>query len=216
VIGSRGFAIVIAAPSGAGKTSLAHALVEKHPDEIEFSVSATTRPKRPYEEASRHYHFLTDAEFDEMAANGELLEYATVHNRKYGTPRRQVEERINAGRVVVLDIDVQGARQVRQAMPDAVHVFVLPPSAEELRRRLAGRDTEGPEERQLRLVTARQELRAAREFDYIVVNDDFDRAVAALEAIIQAERTRNTHVTQIERDVQALDEELARLLERNT
>jgi guanylate kinase len=100
-------------------------------------------------------------------------------------------------------------------MPDAVHVFVLPPSAEELRRRLAGRDSEGPEERQLRLLTARQELRAAREFDYIVVNDDFDRAVAVLEAIIQAERTRNTHVTQVERDVQALDEELARLLERN-
>ena len=216
MIGSRGFALVIAAPSGAGKTSLAHALVERHPEEIEFSVSATTRPKRLYEEASRHYHFVSEAEFDEMAAAGELLEHATVHNRKYGTPRRQVEDRINKGRVVVLDIDVQGARQVRAAMPDAVHVFVLPPSAEELRRRLTGRDTEGPEERQLRLVTARQELRAAREFDYIVVNDDFDRAVAALEAIIQAERTRNIHVTQVERDVQALDEELARLLERNS
>ena len=217
MIGSRGFAIVIAAPSGAGKTSLAHALVERHPGEIEFSVSCTTRPRRQYEEASRHYHFVTDSEFDEMAANGELLEFATVHNRKYGTPRKEVEDRIAAGRVVVLDIDVQGARQVREAMPDAVHVFVLPPSAEELRRRLTGRDTEGPEERQLRLVTARQELRAAREFDYIVVNDDFDRAVATLEAIIQAERTRNIHVTQVERDVQALDEELARLLdERNS
>src|SRR5688572_9035044 len=163
MIGSRGFAIVIAAPSGAGKTSLAHALVERHPDEIEFSVSCTTRPKRNNEEASRHYHFVNESEFDEMAANGELLEYATVHNRKYGTPRREVEDRIADGRVVVLDIDVQGARQVREAMPDAVHVFVLPPSAEELRRRLTGRDTEGPEERQLRLVTARQELRAARE-----------------------------------------------------
>lgn len=216
MIGSRGFAIVIAAPSGAGKTSLAHALVAKHPDQIEFSVSATTRPRRHNEEASRHYHFVDDAEFIRMAAAGELLEYATVHNRKYGTPRRQVEERIRAGRVVVLDIDVQGARQVREVMPDAVLVFVLPPSAEELRRRLAGRDTEGPEERRLRLETAREELRAAREFDYIVVNDDFDRAVAALEAIIQAERTRNTHVTQVERDVQALDEELARLLERNS
>jgi guanylate kinase len=216
MIGSRGFALVIAAPSGAGKTSLAQALVERNPDIIEFSVSATTRPKRPYEEATRHYHFVDDAEFDRRAAAGELLEHAVVHNRKYGTPRREVEERMNQGRVILLDIDVQGARQVREAMKDAVLVFVLPPSAEELRRRLAGRDTEGPEERRLRLETARQELRAAREFDYIVVNDDFERAVKVLEAIIEAERTRNTHVTQVERDVQALDAELERLLERNS
>lgn len=216
MIRSRGFALVIAAPSGAGKTSLAHALVERNPDIIEFSVSATTRPKRPYEEATRHYHFVDDAEFDRLASGGELLEHAVVHNRKYGTPRREVEERMKAGRVVLLDIDVQGARQVREAMADAVLVFVLPPSAEELRRRLAGRDTEGPDERRLRLETARQELRAAREFDYIVVNDDFERAVKVLEAIIEAERTRNTHVTQVERDVQALDAELERLLERNS
>ena len=215
MIGSRGFAIVIAAPSGAGKTSLAHALVERHPEEIEFSVSVTTRPRRHNEEANRHYHFVDDAEFDRLAQGGELLEHATVHKRKYGTPRKAVEDRMAAGRVVLLDIDVQGARQVRQALPDAVLVFVLPPSAEELRRRLAGRDTEGAEERRLRLETAREELRAAREFDYIVVNDDFERAVKVLEAIIEAERSRNTHVTQVERDVRALDEELARLLERS-
>jgi guanylate kinase len=214
MIGSRGFALVIAAPSGAGKTSLAHALVERHPESIEFSVSATTRPKRAYEEASRHYHFVDEGEFDRLAAAGELLESATVHNRKYGTPRAEVEARLNQGRVVVLDIDVQGARQVRKAMADAVLVFVLPPSAEELRRRLAGRDSENSEERQLRLETARKELRAAGEFDYIVVNDDFDAALGTLEAIIRAERCRTTHVTQVERDVRALDEELARLLER--
>lgn len=214
MIGSRGFALVISAPSGAGKTSLAHALVERHPDQVEFSVSATTRPRRDYEEGSRDYHFVDDAEFGRMVANGELLEHAIVHNRKYGTPRKEVQARLDKGRVVVLDIDVQGAMQVRKAMPDAVLIFVLPPSAEELRRRLEGRASEGAAERRLRLEGARQELRAAHEFDYIVVNDDFDGAVRTLEAIIQAERTRNSHVTQVERDVRALDEELARLLER--
>lgn len=214
MIGSRGFALVISAPSGAGKTSLAHALVERHPENIEFSVSATTRPRRAYEEASRHYHFLGDDEFERMAAAGDLLEYATVHNRKYGTPRSEVEARLAKGRIVVLDIDVQGARQVRRAMADAVLVFVLPPSAEELRRRLAGRDSEDSVERRLRLQTAREELRAAGEFDYIVVNDDFHDALGTLEAIILAEQCRTTHVTQVERDVRALDEELARLLER--
>ena len=216
MIGSRGFALVISAPSGAGKTSLAHALVERHQELVEFSVSATTRTKLGYEEASRHYHFVDNDEFERMAAAGELLEYATVHNRKYGTPRSEVEARLSQGRIVVMDIDVQGARQVRKAMADAVLVFVLPPSAEELRRRLAGRASEENEERQLRLETARQELRAAGEFDYIVVNDDFDDALGTLEAIIRAERCRTTHVTQVERDVRALDEELARLLERTT
>jgi guanylate kinase len=115
-----------------------------------------------------------------------------------------------------LDIDVQGARQVRAAMPEAVLVFVLPPSAEELRARLTRRASEEAEERQVRLEAARQELRAAGEFDYIVVNDDFDRALATLESIIVAERCRTTHVTQVEKDVHALDAELARLLERNS
>ena len=211
----RGFALVISAPSGAGKTTLARALVQKHPD-IEFSVSATTRGRRESEQGNRDYHFVDDVEFDRMAASGELLEWANVHSRKYGTPRSEVEAGLARGRVVVLDIDVQGARQVRKAMPEAVLVFVLPPSAEELRQRLTKRASEGPEERQLRLTTARQELKAAREFDYIVVNDKFDQALATLEAIIMAERSRTTHVTQVERDVRALDEELGRLLERNS
>jgi guanylate kinase len=214
MIGSRGFALVIAAPSGAGKTTLARRLVETH-DDFEFSVSATTRAKRDYEKRSRDYHFMDDAEFDRMVAAGEMLEWAVVHNRKYGTPRAEIESRINAGRIIILDIDVQGARQVRAAMPEAVLVFVLPPSAEELRRRLTDRASESPEERQIRLQTARQELKAAGNFDYIVVNDDFDRALATLEAIVVAERCKITHVTQVERDVRALDEELARLLERN-
>lgn len=215
MIGSRGFALVIAAPSGAGKTSLARALVERHA-EIEFSVSATTRPRRTYEKGSHDYHFVDDAEFDRLVAAGELLEWAHVHSRKYGTLRSEVQSRLAGGRVVVLDIDVQGARQVRAALPEAVLVFVLPPSAEELRRRLTKRASEGADERRMRLQTARQELKAAGEFDYIVVNDDFDRAVATLEAIVVAERCRPSHATQVERDVRALDEELARLLERDT
>lgn len=217
LIQSRGFALVIAAPSGAGKTTLARALVEKHED-IEFSVSATTRGRRNYEQGSRDYRFVDDGEFDRMARDGELIEWATVHNRKYGTPRSEVAARLKEGRVVVLDIDVQGARQVRAAMPDAVLVFVLPPSAEELRQRLTRRASEDPEERHVRLNTARQELKAAGEFDYIVVNDDFAQALATMEGIITAERCRTTHVTQVDHDVRALDEELARLIEseRNT
>lgn len=217
MIASRGFPLVIAAPSGAGKTTLARALVEKH-DDVEFSVSATTRARRAYEESSRDYNFVADAEFDRMVAAGELIEWATVHSRKYGTPRVEIEARLDQGRIVLLDIDVQGARQVRAAMPEAVLVFVLPPSALELRARLAGRDSEGPEERHVRLNTARQELKAAAEFDYIVVNDNFDRSLATLEAIISAERCRTTHVTGVEREIRALDEELARLIEseRNT
>lgn len=211
MIGSRGFALVIAAPSGAGKTSLARALVERHGN-VEFSVSATTRNQRHSEQSKQDYHFVDDAEFDRMVHAGELLEWAVVHNRKYGTPRSEVESRLQAGRIVVLDIDVQGARQVRAAMPEAVLVFILPPSAEELRQRLTKRASEGAEERRLRLTTAREELRAAGEFDYIVVNDDFEQTVRTLEAIILAERCRITHVTQVAPDIRALDAELAKLL----
>ena len=208
----RAFALVIAAPSGAGKTSLARALVERNAD-IEFSVSATTRSRRGYETSSHDYHFVSDDEFDRMASAGELLEWANVHGRKYGTLRSEVESRLAAGRVVVLDIDVQGARQVRVALPDAVLVFILPPSAEELRRRLTKRDTEQALERQSRLETAREELKAVGDFDYIVVNDDFERALATLEAIVLAERRRTRHVSQVDVDVRALDQELQKLLE---
>ena len=215
MIGSRGFALVIAAPSGAGKTSLARALVDRNPA-VEFSVSATTRSKRGYEKSSHDYHFVSDVEFDRMANAGELLEWANVHGHKYGTLRSEVETRLTAGGIVVLDIDVQGARQVRAALREAVFVFILPPSADELRQRLARRDTEQSRERQTRLATAREELKAAREFDYIVVNDDFERAVAVLEAIVVAERCRTSHVTQVEQDVRALDEELEKLLNLKT
>jgi guanylate kinase len=210
-----GIALVIAAPSGAGKTTLARALVERHPD-VEFSVSATTRPKRSYEEGSRDYHFVDEAEFARLQEQGELLEWAVVHGRRYGTPRAEVEQRLKEGQVVVLDIDVKGAGQVRQALPQAVLVFVLPPSGEELRRRLAKRDSEPADERRVRLEAARQELRAAGLFDYIIVNDDFEPALARLEAIVTAERAKVSRSANLEQRINALDQELEKLLERKS
>src|SRR5690606_27100740 len=141
----------------------------------------------------------------------ELLEWAVVHGRRYGTLRSEVEQRLKDGRVVVLDIDVKGASQVRQALPQAVLVFVLPPSAEELRRRLQKRDSEPPEERRIRLETARQELRSAGLFDYIIVNDDFEAALARLESIVQAERARVSRTVNLEQRIDALDAELQKL-----
>lgn len=210
-----GFALVIAAPSGAGKTTLARALVDRHED-IEFSVSATTRPRRDYEKGARDYHFVDDAEFSRMQEAGELLEWAVVHGRRYGTPKSEVEQRLKDGRVVVLDIDVKGAGQVRQALPQAVLVFVLPPSAAELRRRLHSRDSEPPEERRVRLETARQELRAAGLFDYIIVNDDFEEALRRLEAIVVAERAKVSRSVNLEQRIDSLDNELQKLLERKS
>lgn len=210
-----GFALVIAAPSGAGKTTLARALVDRHED-IEFSVSATTRTRRDYEKGSRDYHFMGDDEFVRMQESGELLEWAMVHGRRYGTPRKEVESRLNAGRVVVLDIDVKGAGQVRQALPSAVLVFVLPPTAEALRQRLASRASEPAEERRVRLETARQELRAAGLFDYIIVNDEFEAALRQLEAIVMAERAKVRRTANLEQRITALDQELQTLLERTS
>jgi guanylate kinase len=179
--------LVIAAPSGTGKTSLAHALVGAERDAI-FSVSATTRRARAGERDGVDYHFVSDAEFDRMIAEGELVEWATVHGKRYGTPWSAVRAGLDEGRTVVLDIDIQGARNVRAAFDDAVLVFILPPNAGELKRRLAGRNTEGVEDLRRRLTNALDELDAVSEFDYVVVNDDFERALQALEAIFHAER----------------------------
>lgn len=209
------FPLVIAAPSGAGKTSLAHALVQRHPEEVTFSISATTRARRERELPGKDYYFLDDAEFDEMIESGELVEWATVHGRRYGTPNRGVREGIEAGKVVVLDIDVQGARQIRNAFEDAVLVFILPPSAAELNRRLAGRGTEQDADRLRRLRGARAELDAATEFDYVVVNDDFERAFQALEAILQAERHRGHRLVGLGSELSRLDSELGQILERS-
>lgn len=172
----RGRLVVLAGPTAVGKGTVAGYIRENHPDVL-LSVSATTRPPRPGEHDGVHYYFVDDGGFDAMIDRGELLEWAMVHNAsRYGTPRPPVDAALESGRSVLLEIDLQGARQVRAAMPEALLVFLLPPSWEELVRRLVGRGTESPEEQSRRLQTARIELAAQDEFDELVVNDDVQRA----------------------------------------
>ncbi len=167
---------VLAGPTAVGKGTVAAYVREHHP-EVWMSVSATTRAPRPGEVDGQHYWFVSEQEFDRMVADGELLEWAVVHGRnKYGTPRRPVEEALAAGRMALLEIDLQGARQVRETMPEALFVFLKPPSWEELVSRLVGRGTETEEERARRLETAKVELAAEREFDVTVVNTEVHRA----------------------------------------
>jgi guanylate kinase len=170
--------LVLAGPTAVGKGTVAAAVKQNHP-EILLSVSATTRPPRPGEVDGEHYYFVDDAAFDRMIAGGELLEHATVHNKyRYGTPRMPIERALEQGRTVLLEIDLQGARQVRTADASATLIFLLPPSWDELVQRLVGRGTEDEEERTRRLRTAKVELAAQGEFDYRVVNDDVTRAAA--------------------------------------
>ena len=171
---------VLAGPTAVGKGTLAAYVREHHP-EVWISVSATTRPARPAEVHGTHYWFVDEAEFDRMVAAGELLEWAVVHGRaRYGTPRAPVEAVLAQGRPALLEIDLQGARQVRTSLPTARFVFLRPPSWEELVRRLVGRGTETEEERERRLATAREELAAEEEFDVTIVNDDVGRAAQEL------------------------------------
>ncbi|HSO64753.1 MAG TPA: guanylate kinase [Ornithinibacter sp.] len=176
---------VLAGPTAVGKGTVA-AYVREHFPEVWLSVSATTRSPRPGEVDGLHYHFVDDAEFDRMAREGELLEWAVVHGRaRYGTPRRPVERAMAAGRPALLEIDLQGARQVRDTMPGALFVFLAPPTWDELVRRLVGRGTEDEEEREARLATARVEMAAAREFDVTVLNDDVRRAADELVSLMR-------------------------------
>ncbi|MFC5730073.1 MULTISPECIES: guanylate kinase [Nocardioides] len=176
--------VVLAGPTAVGKGTVAAAMRERHP-EVYMSVSATTRPPRPGEVDGRHYHFVDDTEFDRMVAEGELLEWAVVHGvHRYGTPRAPVEAALREGRPALLEIDLQGARQVRETMPEALFVFLKPPSWEELVRRLVGRGTESEEERERRLATAREELAAEAEFDVTIVNREVHAAVEDLVALM--------------------------------
>ncbi|MFT4263104.1 MAG: guanylate kinase [Nocardioides sp.] len=176
--------VVLAGPTAVGKGTVAAAIRESHP-EVWYSVSATTRAPRPGEQNGVHYWFVSDEEFDRMIAEDQLLEWATVHQvARYGTPRGPVEEALAAGRPAVLEIDLQGARQVRETMPEALFVFLAPPSWEELVRRLIGRGTETPEQQERRLETARTELAAESEFDVTIVNREVHAAAAELVALI--------------------------------
>jgi len=187
----RGLMFVLSSPSGAGKTTLTRMLLEDEKKNVELSVSVTTRPKRASEIEGRHYHFIDRKRFEEMATQGELLEWAEVHGNGYGTPRAPVEKFQRQGRDVVFDIDWQGTLQLyKAARADVVSVFVLPPTAQELRVRLSRRAEDNHEIIDRRLRNAIEELEHWREYDYILVNDDLDRAFRALKSILAAERLR--------------------------
>lgn len=176
----RGRVVVVAGPTAVGKGTVTRRLLEKHP-EVYLSVSATTRDPRPGEVDGIHYFFWSPEQFDDAVENGDMLEWALVHGRnRYGTPRSAVEAARAEGRAVILEIDLEGARQVRSSMPDAHFVFLAPPSWDVLVERLVGRGTESPEEQERRLETARVEMAAEEEFDVTIVNDDLDEAVDAL------------------------------------
>jgi guanylate kinase len=176
---------VITGPSGVGKGTLIRTLLERIPD-LELSVSATTRSPRPGEQDGVDYHFLDDAEFERRVEAGEFVEHAAYSGRRYGTLRSELDRRTSGGAPVVLEIEVQGARQIRETMPEAVRIFIAPPSEEALRNRLVGRGTDDPEQVEARLRTANEELAAQGEFPHVVINDRLDDAVEALEEVVRA------------------------------
>ncbi len=183
------FLLVLSSPSGGGKTTIARALLQARTD-VGYSVSATTRPPRHGEQDGHDYHFLTAEEFERRVAAGEFLEHATYGGNRYGTLRSEIDRVLGGGRHAVLDIEVEGARQVMEKMPKAVRVFVLPPSAKVLVERLRGRDTESPETRRVRLARAAEELLAVTEYDYVVINEHLRDAVSEVGAILDAESSR--------------------------
>jgi guanylate kinase len=184
-----GHVFVITGPSGVGKGTLIRALRKAVPG-LELSVSATTRSPRPGEEDGRDYHFLDGEEFERRVAAGDFVEHATYSGHRYGTLRSELEKRLAVGKSVVLEIEVEGARQVRDAMPGAVLVFIAPPEPAALRERLEHRGTDRPEAISQRLRTAERELAAQEEFEYVVVNDEVERAAAELEGIVRAKLDR--------------------------
>lgn len=187
-VARRGVCLVISAPSGAGKSTIANALRAAEP-QLLHSVSVTTRQPRPGESEGVHYHFRTMEQFEQMAATGDLLEWATVFGRGYGTPRGPVEAALAEGRDMVFDIDWQGHRQIRAALPDdVISLFVLPPSLAELERRLHGRASDHAEEIARRMTAARDEIAHWREFDHVIVNTDLDQAIAEARSILVAAR----------------------------
>jgi guanylate kinase len=180
---------IVCAPSGAGKTSLVNALLDREPD-IELSVSYTTRSPREGEVDGRDYHFVSRARFLEMASHGDFLESAEVHGNLYGTSQAWIEARMREDRDIVLEIDWQGAQQVRRLIPAAIGVFILPPSLEILQRRLTARGTDSSEVIERRLANAREELGHVGEFDYVIINQSFDVAVVDLVSIVRATRLK--------------------------
>lgn len=194
-ISRRGMMLVLSSPSGAGKSSISRKLLEDESG-IEMSVSATTRPMRPGEVAGKDYYFYEKAQFDAMVASGEFLEHATVFDNSYGTPKKPVWDALERGQDVLFDVDWQGTRKLKEnAREHLVSVFILPPSIEELGRRLRGRGTDSEEVVAGRMARAISEMSHYAEYDYIVVNDDLDRSVEGVKAILRAERLSKSRQT---------------------
>lgn len=196
-IARRGIMLVIASPSGAGKSSISRAVMATD-DNIQLSVSVTTRAKRPSEVDHVHYHFITPREFERMRTDGELLEWAEVHGNLYATPRAHVEEQLSAGRDILFDIDYQGTLQLyKGCRDDMITVFILPPSIRELRQRLERRAEDGTDTIMRRLKNARVEMDHWSEYDHVIINEDLDRSVEMVRAILAAGRNEGRRFTQM-------------------
>lgn len=211
---ARTFPIVLSAPSGAGKTTIAQAMLQRRKD-VGYSVSCTTRAPRPGEEDGVNYHFLSKAEFDARVQRGEFAEWAEVHGNRYGTLRSTIEQVMGSGKHVMLAIDVQGARQVVAAFPEAVTIFVVPPSIEVLVKRLTARKSEGPEALALRLKNARLELQEAARYQHVVENDDLEHALDRVERIIEEETLRRERLPALGAQVEGVVAELLAEFERS-
>ena len=203
--------VVLAAPSGAGKTSIARALVEDSEDVV-FSVSATTRPARDHEVDGVDYHFLSETDFRAMIEADEFVEWAEVHGHLYGTSRRALQAALDDGRFLILDIDVQGAMRMRERVPDVVLVFVLPPSADALVERLTERGSEGEDTVARRIENARGELEQAAQFDYIVVNENLEQAIDEVRSIVSAEGRRADRAIDLSNRIRQLQGQIDRIL----
>jgi guanylate kinase len=199
----RGILFVVSSPSGGGKGTLIQRVLRKVPN-LSYSVSFTTRAPRNGEQNGREYFFVTRAEFERMEAANEFLEWAQVHSKLYGTSRKQVEREISAGRDIILEVDVQGAASVRSLLADSVSIFILPPSFDVLKQRLQARGTDSQEELDLRLRNAPIELKDYSAFEYVILNDNIDRAANQMAAIVHAERARlSRQEAQVRRVVEA-------------
>jgi guanylate kinase len=193
----RGMILILSSPSGAGKTTLTRMLLQDRPLDLTLSISVTTRPRRSSEINGIHYNFIDRHAYDRLKAGGDLLEAAEVHGNGYGTPRQPVEDTLALGRDMLFDIDWQGAQQVRKALgADVVSIFILPPSMEELRARLERRAEDSASTIDVRLANAKREIERWRQYDYVVVNDDLERAYGLIGAIILSERVRQPRVAE--------------------